>query len=372
MRNNYLHIILTCVFLVLFNTSQAQNEFELSYPKEKQKVNFELFDNLIIIPVKVNGHKLHFLLDSDINTTTIFKSKKTKFLTDNQNIKRKDLNFIARDNKIEIRNIVAENQNILVVDKNSDNLIFEKIDGIIGYDLLKNFIVDINYTSKRITFYTPEAYKYKFCRKCSSFKLDFMNKKPYMVGKIKSYKMNRNSSIELSLLIDIGNNSSLWLHENENNYLFNKKISYENNNFIIDHLLIGDIKIKHPTTVIQNTSNSMNKKNGRIGGQMLRQFHIILDYPNKMITLRRITNNKNTDLVISNKSQLHFKKQMNDLTVLLDENDDEKTISSTETKYYYPNEMHELEKEKKNKKIILVVEKDGKQQEIEVTLKDVK
>ncbi|WP_196894408.1 retropepsin-like aspartic protease [Aureivirga marina] len=382
MKQNYLHIILTCVFLVIYNTSFAQNEFELSYPKEKQKVSFEMYENLIIIPVKVNGHKLHFLLDSDLNYTTVFHSKKTKFLINN--IKNKNhlssatpTNFVSKNNQIELKKIVANNQNILVVEKNKENPILSKIDGIIGYDLLKNFVIEINYTTQKMVFYNPDYYRYKFCRKCSSFKLNFIDKKPYMAGNIKSYEMTRNSSIELSLLVDIGNNSSLWLHENENNYLFNRKIAYEDKNFTIDHLLIGDIKIKHPTTVIHHSVNQLKQKNGRIGGKMLRQFHIILDYPNKMITLRK--NNVSlpeNDLVISNKNQLHFKNQMNEIVVLANENeeiiDEKETISNFEEKFYYPNEIQQLKSSKKNKKIKLIVEKDGKQQEIEVTLKDIR
>ena len=46
--------------------------FELPNGKKYEKVNFKLINNLIIIPIEVNGAKLSFILDSGVSKPILF------------------------------------------------------------------------------------------------------------------------------------------------------------------------------------------------------------------------------------------------------------------------------------------------------------
>ena len=87
------------------------------------------------------------------------------------------------------------------------------IHGIIGYEILKDFVVDINYGTKRINFYKPDKYKHKICKKCETFDLSFFKLKPYIDVGIKLEPVS-NKIIPVKLLIDSGGSDALWLFEN--------------------------------------------------------------------------------------------------------------------------------------------------------------
>ena len=87
----------TFFFLVLFFTiffcSNAQNGFHFQEKnKRKQRVSFKLINNLIVIPVAINGQNLSFILDTGVNKTIIFNLSKNDSIdllnTKKNNVKR--------------------------------------------------------------------------------------------------------------------------------------------------------------------------------------------------------------------------------------------------------------------------------------------
>ena len=65
-----------CLFLGLlfFFSVNGFSQQGLTLPAnlKKDKIPFDLVNNLVIIPVEVNGAQLSFLLDSGVNTTILF------------------------------------------------------------------------------------------------------------------------------------------------------------------------------------------------------------------------------------------------------------------------------------------------------------
>jgi hypothetical protein len=84
----------------------------------------------------------------------------------------------------------------------------ETIHGIIGYDLLKNFIVKINYQSKKIDFYKPENYRYKKCRKCETFPIELYRNKPYINLNVQIDTVGKKLT-NVKLLIDSGGSDAI-------------------------------------------------------------------------------------------------------------------------------------------------------------------
>ena len=64
----YIILILICIC----GSTQAQSDFSILNGKDKASVSFKLINNLIVIPVEINGVEMSFLLDSGVNKPILF------------------------------------------------------------------------------------------------------------------------------------------------------------------------------------------------------------------------------------------------------------------------------------------------------------
>lgn len=59
-------------FFFIFLSVEAQDSFRIENTKKDFKLSFELVNNLVVIPLEINGVELSFLLDSGVNSTILF------------------------------------------------------------------------------------------------------------------------------------------------------------------------------------------------------------------------------------------------------------------------------------------------------------
>jgi len=318
--NNFklkLKFILYIIFIGFCQGVFAQASFYIDNGANKYVLSFKLVNNLIVIPVEVNGRKLSFLLDTGVSSTVILniKTKDSLKLKNTQKIKIQGLGdgemveaYKSTYNQIKIgKHIFNRNHKIyLILGKgfNLSNRMGEDIHGIIGGDLFKDFIVKINYSSKRIIFYKPDKYRYRKCGNCAVLPLHFLYKKPYIFAKA---RLSDSLNVTTKLLIDSGGSDALWLFENSKKDLKIPKKYFEDylgqglNGSIygkrsrIKGLDLGKFELKNITVSFPDTislSKSMRHKSrqGTIGSETLKRFKLIIDYPNRKITLKK--NNK--------------------------------------------------------------------------------
>jgi PDZ domain-containing protein/aspartyl protease len=293
----------------------AQSSFRLNNNAKKQSVSFKLINNLVVLPIEVNGKELNFLLDSGVGKTILFniQNKDSLKLKNVKKIKLKGLGsedaidaILSKGNKFKLKNIRSTNQNLYVIFDESFDLSAKlgiTVHGIIGYEILKDFIVKINYGFKKITFYNADSYEYKTCRKCETFNLEFNKLKPYInVG----VKLNASSDeiIPVKLLIDSGGSDAMWLFENSKPDIIAPKQFF--NDFlgeglsgaihgkrsIIKGLIIGKFEFKNPTVSFPDSSAILHalkfkERNGSIGANILKRFTVTFDYKGSKITLRK-------------------------------------------------------------------------------------
>lgn len=74
MKNGILLFLLIVYVLPLF----GQDAFEFADGNKKVSIPFKLINNLIFIPIKVNGIELNFLLDSGVEETILFSLEDKK------------------------------------------------------------------------------------------------------------------------------------------------------------------------------------------------------------------------------------------------------------------------------------------------------
>jgi hypothetical protein len=317
-----LKYLIFVVFLLLFKgIAFSQNPFRFVSEAKKQTISFKLINNLIVFPIEVNDKKLNFILDSGVGTTILFniQKKDSVELHNIEQVKLKGLGseepvdaILSTKNKFKIKNIISGNQKLYVVFNDFFDLsskLGTTIHGIIGYNLLKDFLIKINYGSKKITFYNPNKNNFNGCSKCTEFNLEFYKLKPYInVG----IKINKNSTkvSEVKLLIDSGGSDAMWLFENTHpdiksptNY-FNDYLgeglsgAVKGKRSKIEALILGNYELKKPTVSFPDSISIVHalqfkERNGSLGGDVLKRFTVYFDYKKSKLYLKKNSAFKN-------------------------------------------------------------------------------
>ncbi len=294
----------------------AQEEISFIDPTQKvQSVRFQEVNNLIVVPVNVNGKQLSFILDTGVNKTILFNIVPTDSL-ELKNIKKITLQglgdgmpieaLISKNNNVGIQNYKGSKEDIYVILKDRFDISAKMgvtIHGIIGYRLLKNTIVHVNYKSKKINFYNPAHFKYSSCRNCEEFPLQFYRNKPYIDVTIQLDTIG-NEKTPVKLLIDSGGSEAVWLFEGTKDVIRTPKKSFKDllgeglsgsifgNKSRLEEIAIGRFKIKKPTVSFLDSTATFNARqfrgrNGSIGGNILKRFKLWIDYPNKKIVFKK-------------------------------------------------------------------------------------
>ncbi|OUS03380.1 signaling protein [Flavobacteriales bacterium 33_180_T64] len=311
-------IFISILFIVLcFSTSFGQGVFNLP-GKKSDKIKFQLINNLIVLPVEINGVKLSFLLDTGVSKPILFNIANT----DSLQIKNVETIYLrglgggepikalkSQRNFFKIGNAININQDVFVVFDSSINFTSRlgvNIHGIIGYDVFKNFIVEINYVSKYIKLHKPETYKYKDCKKCEVFNLSFYNNKPYIEAEVKIDSEFK----PIKLLIDTGSSDALWIFEDEalglepiKNKTFDDYLGKglsgslygvrsKVNVFKLKSFELENVNTAFPDSVAISYARKLKGRNGSVSGEILKRFNHIVDFRNAKITLKKNGNYK--------------------------------------------------------------------------------
>ena len=175
------------------------------------------------------------------------------------------------------------------------------IHGIIGGDLFSNFIIKINYATQKLTFYKPDSYDPSKCRGCETFPLDFYNRKPFIDATVGNHL---GKEVKVKLLVDTGGGDSLWLFPHSDPDLLIGEHYFEdflgkglNGNIMgkrsrIKKLKLGSFEfenaaVSYPDSTSMLTMHANKDRNGTLGAGILKRFQVIMDYPNNQITLKK-------------------------------------------------------------------------------------
>ncbi|WP_408670521.1 PDZ domain-containing protein [Lutibacter sp.] len=258
---------------------------------------------------------MNFILDSGVGTTILFNinNKDSLELRNVQKIKLKGLGsedaidaILSKGNIFSLDHIMSTNQNLYVVFDDSFDLSSKlgiTIHGIIGYKLLKDFVVKINYGLKKIIFYNSDTYQYKKCKKCEIFNLEFHKLKPYINVGVKLTTFS-NKITPVKLLIDSGGSDAMWLFNNTHPDIIAPKKFFRDylgeglsgeiygERAFIDGLILGKFKLNKPTVSYPDSISivyalQFKGRNGSIGANILKRFTVIFDYKKNKITLKK-------------------------------------------------------------------------------------
>lgn len=301
--------------------------FHWSAKQKSVEVPFELYANLIVIPIQINNSDtLRFLVDTGLGTTlltdsTVFEKLGLKTLRkltllglgEGEAIQAE----VVIDSRLAVGKAVALHQNLIYVSSNQLNLsefVGTHIQGVIGYELFSNLVVTIDYARRRLILTQPNRYTYKK-RKGMRFDLEISENKPYLNAVTIESKKGPMSN---RLLLDSGAGHVLFLEGRE---IDSTQFSYANQLVYLGKGLNGSILGKWgrvprfrlgpwtwlsvPTAFPQVKAvvdNSYRKGlQGSIGGEFLHRFVVTFHYLDQYVVFKPIGRKwkRNFDLGLS-------------------------------------------------------------------------
>jgi len=286
------------------------------------RVPFELVSNHIYLTVKINDYPhLSFLLDTGARSNYLDLSKAGEFKIkkiDRKKAKRvggsEDVSFFKLDsvrigliNPSQDGSVPAQNENLTLFNQTLtgislsqvDKFDGKKLDGILGYDFFKRFVVEIDYINHILTICEPEKFNYTGDGEVLKISLELN------IPKIKAVVDGEHEGI---FKIDTGSRNSVDLYAPfvEKHRLLEKYPKYletpvgfgitgpiEGVVGRIKSFELGSFFVKSPVTGFYSEDESpfgSSKIAGKIGGGILKKFKVIFDYPHYRMILEKNTN----------------------------------------------------------------------------------
>ena len=300
----------------------GQNKFELTRETEVATIPFELVNNLIILKVDVNGMDLNMVFDTGVKQTILINLKSLDSLN-LKNVKKKRFTGVGKEHNL-VEGLSSPHNNIKLQNqiKNTDALIYIitgaefhfsenigiNINGLIGGELVKDFIVQIDYKRKRLRFYKHNNINHRLLKKYRKYPIHIIRGLPYVYASVQATKKSPRID-SLKLLIDTGNSDALWFFNR------NKIKLPPNQKTVSDYFGLGfsgeitgdrakvykfglDKKIRFkqvyiglPDSIFFKNIIQNHAFDGLLGNEVLRRFYVIFDYRNQVVYLKKYHKN---------------------------------------------------------------------------------
>lgn len=305
-------IIFLVAFLVSF-IAGAQSGFEFETGKNKVVIPFQLINNLIFIPINVNGVELNFLLDTGVEETILLglDDKDKVSLFNVQKVKLRGLGsdeaiegLKSTNNQLSVNGLVDNNHNLYIVLDQSFNFsshVGVPINGIIGYHFFKQHLIAVDYERKQIVVYRDnEKLRKKINRRYRGIPISIEKNKPYVNAQV----IVARDPVDAKLLLDLGNSDALWLFENKNRGITLPQNHFEDylgkgfsgdisgSRARIGQLQLADFAFNEPIIAFPDANSLKNvtmvsDRVGSIGGEVFRRFALIFDYKGQQLFLKK-------------------------------------------------------------------------------------
>lgn len=291
-------------------------------------IPFDYENNFIVVNVLLNNvFPLRFIFDTGAEHTILTQREITDLLQVNYSRKipllGADLSeqlyaYVAHGVSLNINGALASNRTILVLE--DDYINFQEfaginVNGIIGSDIFRRFVVRINYKQRIISLFNPASFKTPG-KNFTAIPLLIDKFKPHITS---STAIIPDKPMPLKLLIDTGASLALLLYTNTNHNLslpplyVKSRLGMGIGGFIegflgrISSLDLANLSIPNVIANFQDIpphadSLWIQNRNGIIGNQILSRFHIIIDYPNELLYLQ--PNSRLQKVFLSEKSGL--------------------------------------------------------------------
>lgn len=288
--------------------------FSLADGKKKVQIPIEIYNNLIVVPVVLNGAlPLKFILDTGVRTAILTEKTFTDIL--NLAYSRKYTisgpggeqvidAYITNNVSLELPGVMGRGHALLVLGEDYlelRNYLGTDVHGILGYELFSRFIIEIDYDKKMMTLSVPTRFKKK--GKYQSIPIMIEDTKPYVTT---SVVLADGTQLTAKLLVDSGASHGLMLEPTSDPRI---KVPDSTVSSVIGRGLGGEItgkvgRIKllrlgtyeidnviasfpDPNSYFDSLKLGATERNGAIGGEVLSRFTVIFNFPKEEMYVKK-------------------------------------------------------------------------------------
>ena len=301
--------VIWLLFVLMPATAQGQ-QFTFKGKRKQQTMDFQLIKNLIVIPVYINNKgPYNFILDTGVSPLLITDPSILDTVDRSlwrpikiSGLGRGDQIEAFSSNTIDVDVGASRMDNVPAAILKSDifnlsNFLGIHVHGLIGYYFLNSFKVSLNYPAHKMTFYRHEV---KTKTKGFAVPMELILNKPYLQLPVMSPNLGL---FDARLLMDSGASFALSLEA-----IDGLKFPLPDSNITanlgmgisglisghigrIQSLSIGRITLHNVLSNFPDYADGAAKvaitgRNGSIGAELMRRFHITFDYRNSLIYLK--------------------------------------------------------------------------------------
>ncbi len=304
----YMKGLLIALFITVFGTfasAQFQSDLRMLQGQREVTIPFDYENNFIVIRVLFNNMiPLRFILDTGAENTVLTQRAFADLMQVNY---RRRFSLVGSDLNTELyaylatgislrlgQYLLATNRNILVLEE--DYFRFEEyagidVQGILGADFLRRFIVHIDFRKNRLTLTDPSVFEPP-TKGYMAFDLEFFRFRPYINVPIEQQGWK---PTELKLLLDTGAGLPLMVHTNTDSSLRLPDETIITNigmglggyieGFVgrMEKVHMGAFPLSDVITYYHDLHPDfdtllINGRNGILGNLILDRFDVIIDY----------------------------------------------------------------------------------------------
>jgi len=294
-------VLLFTLCLLICSDFKAVNR-----PKIINSIPFETVGSYVVIRVKINDSSpLNLILDSGIRNTIITELQEGDRITLNYS-DVKDLMglgggehleaYSSNYNTLKVGKIKMDTKTVLVLKNDIFNLSRHtgtKINGLIGVDFFQDYIVEVNYASRRVIFYDKSSF---FVPKgYENLSMSIEGQKMFVeLSVLETDTVKR----KVKMLIDTGAELNAWFQtfKNESVHSSSKSIRGTigqglNGEIVgkigcLPEICFGNHCLQNPIVSFPDSSSiadiiGNSDRDGTIGSQIMSRFNYIIDFQQK-------------------------------------------------------------------------------------------
>lgn len=314
-----LKLLKTIFLLLVFNTSQTCAQtlgFKISNEEKRVRIPFEMYNNLIVVPVILNNQlPLKFILDTGVRTTILTQkafsdilnlsySRKYTISGVGANASEGIEAYITNGVSLTLPGISGNGHAMLVLEKDYlelRNYLGTDVHGVLGYEIFSRFVVKVDYDNKMLMLTTPQYFKPP--RGYEEIDISVEDTKPYLHSTLTNAD---GVEVDLKLMVDSGASHGLMLLEESSDQLSIPSKSIRCNlgrglagelhgkvgrveKFAVGNRSWQDMLVTFPeeSSVLDTLKGSNVFRNGAIGGGVLTRFKVIYNYSAEKIYLKK-------------------------------------------------------------------------------------
>lgn len=287
-----------------------------SLSDEKRSVTFpiEICNNLVVIPVVLNGQlPLKFILDTGVRTTILTEKSFSDilrltygrhYLVSGPGGEKLVEAFVTNNVTLDMPGVHGEGHAMLVLEKDYlelRNYLGIDVQGILGYEVFSRFIVEVDYENKLLTLSLPEFFKPR--KKFQALSISVQDTKPYvqlpvqmMNGYVFNAKLMVDSGASHGLVIDPVSDPNIVLPEKHVTSLIGRGIgglitgqigrikSIELGKYRIEGVIANFPDVNSYTDTLKSSDVF---RHGALGGEILARFTTIYNFPGGKIYIKK-------------------------------------------------------------------------------------